>query len=110
MPHFERYTGIDFSGAETPDSSFKGLRILRCRRRRHAGRTRMNILEMIRGWQIRARSTTPPEGTDILPARGGLPGPAFFPEGFGLQNPPIRRIVAGHHGRWAQLRLRGLPQ
>ena len=47
----------------------------------------MNILEVIRGWQIKAKSITSPEGTDILPARGGLPGPAFFPEGFGLQNP-----------------------
>jgi hypothetical protein len=47
----------------------------------------MNILEVIRGWQIKARSIAPPQGTDILPARGGLPGPAFFPEGLGLQNP-----------------------
>lgn len=47
----------------------------------------MNILELIRGWQIRAKSIVPPESTDILPVRGGLPGPAFFPEGFGLQNP-----------------------
>jgi hypothetical protein len=27
LPHFERYIGIDYSGAETPDSSCKGLRI-----------------------------------------------------------------------------------
>jgi len=47
----------------------------------------MSILEVIRGWQNRARSITPPEGTSILPTRGGLPGPAFFPEGLGLQNP-----------------------
>ena len=26
MPHFQRYIGIDYSGAETPDSSCKGLR------------------------------------------------------------------------------------
>ena len=26
MPHFERYIGIDYSGAETADSSCKGLR------------------------------------------------------------------------------------
>src|SRR6202007_1449371 len=29
----------------------------------------------------------PPENTGIPLARGGLPGAAFFPEGFGLQNP-----------------------
>jgi hypothetical protein len=27
MPHFERYIGIDDSGAVTPDSSCKGLRV-----------------------------------------------------------------------------------
>ncbi|HZL53561.1 MAG TPA: hypothetical protein VFC37_21710, partial [Terracidiphilus sp.] len=27
MPHFERYIGIDYSGAETADSSRKGLRV-----------------------------------------------------------------------------------
>ena len=27
MPQFERYIGIDYSGAETPDSSWKGLRV-----------------------------------------------------------------------------------
>ena len=27
MPHFERYIGIDYSGAETPESSRKGLRV-----------------------------------------------------------------------------------
>jgi hypothetical protein len=47
----------------------------------------MNILELIRGWQIKAKSITPPEDTDILPVRGGLQGPAFFPEGYGLQYP-----------------------
>lgn len=46
-----------------------------------------NILDVIRGWQIRARDIAPPEGSEIIPVRGGLPGPAFFPEGFGLQNP-----------------------
>jgi hypothetical protein len=47
----------------------------------------MNILEVIREWQVRAKAIIPPEGTSILPSRGGLAGPAFFPEGFGLQNP-----------------------
>jgi hypothetical protein len=27
MPHFARYIGIDYSGAETPNASLKGLRI-----------------------------------------------------------------------------------
>jgi hypothetical protein len=27
MPHFNRYIGIDYSGAETPDSSCRGLRV-----------------------------------------------------------------------------------
>ncbi|MFM2170908.1 MAG: hypothetical protein RI957_1137 [Verrucomicrobiota bacterium] len=27
MPHFSRYIGVDYSGAKTPDSSLKGLRI-----------------------------------------------------------------------------------
>jgi hypothetical protein len=47
----------------------------------------MNVLEVIGGWQMKAKSITPPQGTGILPARCGLPGTAFFPEGLGLQNP-----------------------
>lgn len=44
----------------------------------------------------------PPDDSGILPARGGLLGPAFFPEGFGLQNPtadsPWPHILAiGHN-------------
>jgi hypothetical protein len=27
MPHFTRYIGIDYSGAVTPESSCKGLRV-----------------------------------------------------------------------------------
>jgi hypothetical protein len=27
MPHFDRYLGIDYSGAVTPESSCKGLRV-----------------------------------------------------------------------------------
>lgn len=47
----------------------------------------MNILEVIREWQFRAKCISPTDGTNILPTRGRRPGPAFFPEGFGLQNP-----------------------
>jgi hypothetical protein len=76
---FQRRTGVDRSSATT-----------------------MNILEAIRGWQMMAKSITPPEGTGILSVRGGLPGAAFFPEGFGLQNPaadaPWPSIMAiGHN-------------
>src|SRR5690348_2405459 len=45
------------------------------------------LLDTIADWQTRALAISPPEGSPIAPARGGLPGPAFFPEGFGLQNP-----------------------
>jgi len=37
MPQFARYIGTDYSGAVTPESSCKGLRVLRCRWHRHAG-------------------------------------------------------------------------
>lgn len=56
----------------------------------------MGILELIRNWQTTAKTIRPPEGTHLVPARGGLPGPAFFPEGFGLQNPNA-------HASWPQL-------
>ena len=46
----------------------------------------MTLLNRIEHWQQRATRIAPPENTGILHARGGLPGPAFFPEGFGLQN------------------------
>lgn len=60
------------------------------------------LLDIIANWQRIARAIVPPEGSGILAARGGLPGPAFFPEGFGLQNPtvddPWPNIVAiGHN-------------
>jgi hypothetical protein len=37
MPHFERYIGIDYSGAVTPESSCKGLRVYVAEGTRHAG-------------------------------------------------------------------------
>ena len=48
MPAFDRYIGIDYSGAETPTASLKGLRVYladgsasrrRCRRRRRHANT-----------------------------------------------------------------------
>ena len=45
----------------------------------------------------------PPSGTDRRPAVGGLPGPAFFPEGFGLSRTALGRddhptiIAIGHN-------------
>lgn len=62
----------------------------------------MNLLEVVREWQMKAKSIAPPEGTRIRRVRGGLPGPAFFPEGFGLQNPRAgaewpRWMAVGHN-------------
>lgn len=47
----------------------------------------MTLVEAIAVWQREALSILPPSGTDRLPAVGGLPGPAFFPEGMGLSHP-----------------------
>ena|ERR1035441_1630680 len=47
----------------------------------------MTLLEAIAVWQHEALNIPPPSGTDRLPAVGGLPGPAFFPEGTGLSHP-----------------------
>lgn len=63
---------------------------------------RTDILDLIRGWQARARAVAPPQGTPILRTRGGLPGPAFFPEGYGLQSPTPNApwptiMVVGHN-------------
>jgi hypothetical protein len=55
----------------------------------------MNILQAIRGWQIKAKNITPPQGTGILPARCGLPGAAFFLEGLGLQSPTSDALSPG---------------
>jgi hypothetical protein len=60
------------------------------------------LLDLIKGWQEKAKQIAPPEGTGILPARGGLPGAAFFPEGLGLQTPTANAdspwiIAIGHN-------------
>jgi len=47
----------------------------------------MTLVEVIAGWQQEALGIKPPLGTDRLPAVGGLSGPAFFPEGYGLSHP-----------------------
>lgn len=47
----------------------------------------MILVEAIAEWQREAQGIQPPSGTDLLPAVGGLPGPAFFPEGSGLSHP-----------------------
>lgn len=49
----------------------------------------MTLLESISLWQQEALKIDPPSGTDRLRAIGGLPGPAFFPEGFGLSHPVL---------------------
>jgi uracil-DNA glycosylase len=41
--------------------------------------------------QQQAIRIKPPSGTELLPARGGLAGPAFFPEGLGLSELALRK-------------------
>jgi hypothetical protein len=50
-------------------------------------RSGLILLGLIAEWQEKAKNIAPPKPSQILPARGGLRGPAFFPEGLGLQNP-----------------------
>ena len=63
----------------------------------------MSLLASIARWQEEALAIAPPSGTDRLPAVGGLPGPAFFPEGFGLSHVAMGRndhptiIAIGHN-------------
>jgi uracil-DNA glycosylase len=47
-------------------------------------RENIELIDAISELQQEAKRIKPPSGTDRLPARGGLPGPAFFPEGLGL--------------------------
>jgi hypothetical protein len=49
------------------------------------------LLETIATWQEEARRITLPVGSFCKQARGGLPGPAFFPEGYGLSEAAIRK-------------------
>jgi hypothetical protein len=51
----------------------------------------MSLLASIAQWQEEALAIAPPSGTDRLPAVGGLPGPAFFPEGSGLSHVAMGR-------------------
>ena len=44
----------------------------------------VTLVKAIAEWQREALNIKPPSGTDRLLAVGGLPGPAFFPEGMGL--------------------------
>ncbi|RZU41100.1 uracil-DNA glycosylase family protein [Edaphobacter modestus] len=61
----------------------------------------MSLLASIARWQEESLAIAPPSGTDRLPAVGGLPGPAFFPEGFGLshvvRNDHPTIIAIGHN-------------
>lgn len=56
----------------------------------------VTLLDLITEWQQQATTVAPPENTRISPARGGLNGPAFFPEGLGLQS-----LTA--HSAWPEL-------
>jgi hypothetical protein len=49
----------------------------------------MSLLESIAQWQGQVLKIAPPSDTNLLPAVGELSGPAFFPEGFGLGDPPL---------------------
>ena len=70
----------------------------------------MTLVGTIAAWQREAIMIQPPSGTDLVAAVGGLPGPAFFPEGFGLSHPispenPAPTIMAiGHNFGCAQYR------
>ncbi|WP_125486143.1 uracil-DNA glycosylase family protein [Edaphobacter aggregans] len=63
----------------------------------------MSLLGSIVRWQAEALKIPPPSDTNLLPAVGGLPGPAFFPEGLGLsesalcQNDRPTIIAIGHN-------------
>jgi uracil-DNA glycosylase len=50
----------------------------------------MTLLEEIASWQNEALSIRLPAGSPCKPAIGGLPGPAFFPEGYGLTESAMR--------------------
>ena len=70
----------------------------------------MSFVQTISLWQQEATTISPPVGTGLLRAVGGLQGPAFFPEGFGLtdaareenQRPTVMAI--GHNFGCAQYR------
>jgi len=77
MPHFERYIGIDYSGAETADSSCKGLRVYvaegsgtpepvqprKCSRRRRFPLDDCGVGESIGGWSTSVRVSSPVSGS-----------------------------------------------
>jgi|GEM_PF-6058969 len=50
----------------------------------------MTLVDAIHLWQQEALNIQPPSETDRACAVGGLPGPAFFPEGFGLSHLGMR--------------------
>jgi uracil-DNA glycosylase len=48
------------------------------------------LIRTILSWQEEARQIPLPPSSGCKPATGGLPGPAFFPEGLGLSESAIR--------------------
>jgi uracil-DNA glycosylase len=61
------------------------------------------LVSAILRFQQEAKIIKPPSKTDLLPTRGGLPGPAFFPEGLGLSGSALHQgtlptiIAVGHN-------------
>jgi hypothetical protein len=53
----------------------------------------MTFLEMVEQWQQEAVGIPPPVASDRVGAVGGLPGPAFFPEGRGIGESCFREGV-----------------
>jgi uracil-DNA glycosylase len=53
----------------------------------------MTFLEMVEQWQQEAVGIPPPVASDRVGAVGGLPGPAFFPEGRGIDDSCVREGV-----------------
>ena len=68
----------------------------------------MTFLEVIERWQREAVGIRPPLVGNRVGAVGGMPGPAFFPEGReinGVMRPKMANARESIHGDRAQLRM-----
>jgi len=70
----------------------------------------LELTQSIALWQQKAKAIKPPAGKDRLPTLGGLRGPAFFPEGLGLDTSAMREgyrpeiMAVGHNFGSAEYR------